>query len=458
MDIVWIIIDGLSYSATPFADDGPETLPRLKRLADSRGAVFSNAYAPGPLSPSSHAAMFTGKLPSQVGMHEAHPYYESESPTVATALSGEYETHLVTGNEWLFQGLDADFDETFDFGRQYMVYRDGLDPSRYFHSNVSRLRDFLADAREDGTLFESTANALKYKLGADYGIMPKNWGDSENYQYAGAQSAEIRERVESPGDTFVLANYMDVHAPIEVSEEALENVTGSIGREELPVAVSPERHIPDDEKSYDVDRMERLYRAAVYDIDRKVSPLVRDLVENDTFVVFTSDHGRVDTSTAYSDTRLHVPLVLFGPDVASREVTETVNTRSIPATISDVAGVDTVEFEGSPLCDVTDDQLSITEIIHHPNDIYYETHRVDITRLPDRADSDIQHDLVLHRGETEARYIGEDWSVANATSEEKADLRDLCESIRETDLSGTSKGGIEYDPVTERRLEDLGYL
>ena len=458
MDIVWIIIDGLSYSATPFSEDGPDTLPRIKQLADDHGVVFSNAYAPGPLSPSSHASMFTGQLPSAVGMHEARPYFDSDAPTIATALRDSHQTHLVTGNEWLFQGLDEDFDEKFDFGRQYLIYRDALDPGPYFHGDNSRVRDFVKDSIEEGGFVKSVANAVNYKFNGGYGVMPKDWGDSEEYQYAKAQTEEVRKRLKTDGDNCVVANYMDVHAPIKATDEAIEKFSESGGSDKLPVKVSPERHIPDSEKSYDVDRMGQLYKAAIWDVDKKISPLIEELLEDDVFVVLTSDHGRIDTGTAYSDTRLHVPLVIFSPDEEARTVSETVSIRSIPKTITDAVNVNTVNFDGISLLDVEQDQTAITEIIHHPNEVYHETHRVDITRVPGKDDRDIQHDVVIHEGKARGEYIDEEFSTTNASSEQEKSFRDICERLRKRTVKGTQEDELDTDPVTEERLEDLGYI
>jgi arylsulfatase A-like enzyme len=456
MDVVWIIIDGVSYSETPFAEDGPDTLPRIKELSDDHGIVFSNAYAPGPLSPSSHASMFTGQLPSTVGMYEAHPYFDSAAPTIATALQDTHQTHLITGNEWLFQGLDNDFDETFDFGRPYLLFRDALDPGRYFHGDSSRMRDFVTDSLSERSLLKSAANLVNYRVNSDYGVMPKDWGDSEAYQYAGAQTEEIRSRLSPDADQCIVANYMDAHAPIEASTEAIEQFSDP--DDVLPIKVSPERHIPDSDKSYDVDMMGKLYRAAIWDMDKKISPLIEELLEDDVFVVLTSDHGRIDTGTAYSDTRLRVPLVMFSPDEQAKTVSETVSTRSIPKTITDAVDVNTIELEGRSLLDVDHDETTITELIHHPNEVYYQTHRVDITRIPEDDDTKIQHDVVIHQGEAEAEYIGDEFTTANSSADQAERFREICEDLKETSVTGTREGELDIDPVTAQRLDDLGYI
>ena len=456
MNVVWIVIDGLSFSSTPFDARGPPTMPGIERLARDEGVVFTEAYAPGPLSPSSHAAMLTGQTPSSVGMYEAHPYVESPPPTIATELGSGFDTFLITGNEWVFQGLDADFDDTIDLGRQYLVSHEALDPAKYFTINATRLSAFIRDAIAQDVLLDSLRNLLAYRTHSGYGIQSRDAGDSEEYQSATVQADHIRRWTHPRDHGFVFANFMDVHAPIAVSDAALARFGD--GDEALPVGQPSERHLPDDQKSYDVDSMERLYHAAVWDVDRKLTPLIEELVADDTLVIITADHGRVDTGSAYSDQRLHVPLVIFDPDSPASTVEHTVSIRSIGTTILQRLEIGSSRFEGRSLLRVADDQMCITEVIHHPNEVFEETHRVDITRLTDKPDAEIQHDVVVRCGDTVAKQIGRELSCHPSDSAVCDRLRALVDELRSHSVYGTRPGGIDYDPVTVRRLEELGYL
>jgi membrane-anchored protein YejM (alkaline phosphatase superfamily) len=390
-------------------------------------------------------------------MYEAHPYVESPPPTIATELGSAFETFLITGNEWVFQGLDTDFDDTVDLGRQYLISHDALDPAKYFTINKTRLTAFLKDAVSDDVLFDSLRNLLAYRTHSGYGIQSRDAGDAEEYQSATVQADHIRRWLQHRTHGFVFANFMDVHAPISVSDAALARF-GDGDDEQLPVGQPSERHLPDDQKSYDVEMMERLYHAAVWDVDRKLTPLIEELVADDALVILTADHGRVDTKSAYSDQRLHVPLVVFDPDSPATTVEHTVSIRSIGTTILQHFGVDSSRFEGKSLLNVAEDQTCITEVIHHPNEVFEETQRVDITRLTDKPDAEIQHDVVVRCGDVLAKQIGREFSCHPPGSAECDRLRELVNELRSHTVSGTRPGGIDYDPVTLRRLEELGYL
>lgn len=459
MNVVWLVIDSLSFRATSFAEDGPNTTPNLKELADAEGVTFTEAYVPGPLSPSSHASMFTGELPSAAGMHEAHPYFTNDLPTIADRLRRTHNTNLFSLNMWLFQGLDGDFDLTKDFSRQYLLFRNATDPLTYFRKhgqNRSGVSKLLRFATADGKPVRSLLNYINYKR-LNGSLVPEQWGDSENYQYADQINEEIRTCVDTnQQDTFVFANYMDIHPPFDASDEALERFAPEMNRDELPIGTSPERHLTNEEKSYDPDAMEKLYHAVVWDFDRKLGPTLRDLVDDDTMVIVTSDHGIWNCDTAYSENRLHVPFVIFAPDEPSRTVDCTVNLRSLPRTIMESVTGDSNGFDGQSLLNTTNNQISVTEVLHHPNEVYEKTGRVDVTKQID-ADKQIQRDLVLIQGEARVEYIDGTWQTVAGGESASERLRSYGEQILSQDVRQEDTD-IEYDAVTEDRLEDLGYM
>lgn len=459
MDVVFLVIDSLSFSSTPFAEDGPPTMPQFSALVKEHGISFTNAYAPGPLSPSSHASILTGELPSVTGMHEAYPYFDRDLPTLAERLSGSHATHLLSLNMWLFQGLNRGFEHERDFSRQYLAFREATDPKRYFekHDPVgSWPRNLWEFMMYNGTPLRSLANYASYRW-SDGSLVPSEWGDAETYQYADRFNDEIRQALSVDGDdAFVLANYMDIHPPFDASDEALERFVPDTPREALPIGISPERHIENDQKSYSVEDMQRLYHAVIWDFDRKFAPLIADLVADDAFVVVTSDHGLWNHDTAYAENRLHVPLVIFSPDHDPRTVAETVSLRTIPATITDAVTGNDGGFHGPSLLKVESDQVAETEIIHYPNEVYERTGRVDITK-GGTPSADVQRDLVLVKDDARLDYIAGEWEPRRGTQAVIDELQAHGEEILSTPLK-LHGSDIEFDATTERRLEDLGYL
>jgi hypothetical protein len=461
MDVVWLVLDSLSASATPFVDEGPETMPNLSRLAAREGLVFTNAYVPGPSSPSSHGSFFTGKLPSETGMHEARPYFTRDDiETIAGALGDTHESLLISSNPFIFNGLQRDFDATDDLrNTQYLLFEDAADPGRdderWDHdSTIRQLRSYLAHSDKPA---KSLLNAISYKLwvrrqGAS---IPKHAAlDSETYQYAETMVESIREfRAAGTDETFVVANFMDVHPPFDASDAALAAFAPDRSRDELPIGVRGQ-DVYEAVKAGDTalgERMYDLYQAAIWDLDRKVTPLVETLVDDGACVVITADHGTwFRRERELEEERIHVPLIVFTPDAEPRTVPETVNLRSLPRTTMEAVEGTDGGFAGPSLLDVVDDQTSITEFIH--------TGRRDGPVQPSGpGDDSLQRDIVAVEGDTRVDSIDGEFRVERGSDADTDALRAAIEDLLATPIDHED-GDISYDEETEARLRELGYL
>lgn len=457
MDIAWLIIDSLSYSATPFAPDGPETMPRLQSLAEDHAVVFDEAYAPGPSSPSSHGSFFTNELPSTTGMHEATPYFDGSYPTIADALP-DHRSLLVSANPFIFNGLDVGFDESDDLrSGQYLVFPEATDPIRYTMrtDHDSKQKRWLGFLFDDGKPLRSLVNGLSYKLwfrNQEAAIPRKLPQDEQRYQYAGTIDHRVRRFLDrTDGDSLVVANYMDVHPPFDASDAALERFTPDEDRDDLPLEVSGQEVLrlvnEGDERTEEL--MTKLYHAAIWDADRTVTPLIADLLDDDTFVVVTADHGNwFRRREEFETERLHVPLVVFAPGAAPRRVEHTVNIRHLPTTTMSVLGRKD-PFTGESVLDVEVNQLSITESIHEPD--------CDSPVAPRAGGDDVRHDVMAVRGDARVEVVDSVFTDVSGSSVDCEELRTAIHEIRGRGLH-SSRGEIEYDEATEQRLEDLGYL
>jgi hypothetical protein len=390
-------------------------------------------------------------------MHEAHPFFNTDARTIADELSETHTTHLISPNLWLSQGINERFDLTTDFSRPYLLYRDASDPAIFDdqYDGSSKIDWLLRYLREDGKPLQSLANLVSHRVRGG-NIMPEQSGDEESFQYASQINEQLRQGLAEPGDNFALVNYLDVHPPLDASDEALERFAPDYNRFELPIGTPPERHIVNADKSYDPELMELLYRASIWDLDRKIAPLVAELIENDTFVIVTSDHGLWNCDTAHSKNRLNVPLLLFAPDKKPDRRTEVVNLRSLAATTMDALGRENPFPTGSILFpDPADDDISVTEIIHHPNSVYESTGRVDVTKSPDR-DGPIQRNLVTVGDSATAKYINGGWHLTGE-ADTTAELQSHGEAILEQPIKNVDLDEIQYDRSTQQRLEALGY-
>jgi arylsulfatase A-like enzyme len=463
MDGVWLILDALSFDSTPFSPGGPETMPEFERLTRDRGVLFDSAYSPGPFSPSAHASFFTGALPSETGMYEAKPRFDSDLQTIAGALADTHTTHLISTNMFLFQGLHEQFDHTNDLSRQYLLYREATDPMNYSaaYNDDPRWKRYLDLLISEGKPVRSALNFLSYRLGNDNVLqsLPENVDEDREYQYVNTINDEIERALDTEGDSFVIANYMDLHAPLDVSDRALDRFFSDTPRERIPLRTAMERHRLADEKSSDPALMERLYHAALWEFDRQFTPFVERLLDDNTFVAVLADHGSWDNNSAYSDERLHVPLMLFAPDETARTVSHTVNLRSLPRTTMEQLRGESGGFEEADLFSVTENQISISEIIHSPNEIYEKTERVYVNRPTKPAAREaIQHDAVVIEDGSKVTIIDDEVTVVREGDADIEELKRIARNVVAGPLDTHNEVTTEIDDVTKERLEHFGYL
>lgn len=450
MDVVWLVLDSLGYLHSSFSPNGPDTTPKLAQLADEYGVIFDNAYSPGPASPSSHGSFFTGCRPSETGMHEAHPYFDNSMPTVADRLDSSHSTYLTSVNPFLFNGLDESFDHVDDLAaQQFLVFPEATNPREFAkRTNMQGWQKGIEFLRQ-GKPFRSLVNGIVFKtwVWRGNGFTPKSVGDADNtYQYAPEINDRILSYRKDNSESFIVANYMDVHPPFNVSDDAVQQTTTG-SKNELPIGVRAE-----DVEEYEEADMVSLYHAAICDLDRQIEPLVEKLIQEDSFVVLTADHGpRFKSDHVLTEDRLHVPLVIFSPDQPQRRVEHTVNLRSLPRTTMAALDRNESQFSGEDLLSITSNQLSVTEHIHTSSDDRSPVN-------PFGYDNDVAYDLYLREGDASVTLM--DGNILRSEGN-KVDIERLTEVANEMSDSYRQQDDsrqIEYDADTEQRLQDLGYL
>lgn len=461
MDIAWLILDSLSFSATPFAPNGENTMPKLSKLADESGVVYTNAYVPGPTSPSSHGSFFTGEPPSRTGMHEAFPYFESDIRTIGEVLSDTHRSLLISANPYIFNGLDRGFDVSSDLREEdYLVFPEARNPAEFgqeyeYDNKLLKYFKFLTTSSRP---LRSVINGIQYKriMRRRRSSLPESSPRDENkFQYANEMNVRIREFIEQSDEmTFVVANYMDIHPPLDASEEAIERFCGRFSPDELPVGVRGqdvyERFRDGDEEI--AEKMYALLQATIWDTDRKVGPLVRSLLQQDTLVVVTADHGIwFRRESELDEERIHVPLIIFAPDESHREVDYTVNLRSLPrTTLAALNRREVEQFQGRNLLSINDDDVSITEFIYTSNEKGKPIN-------PQGSDTEeINFDMAAVCGDGRLDYLDNRYVTQRAGGDQQT-LRNEIEA-RLSNAPEISQRRIEYENNVEQRLKDFGYL
>ncbi|WP_445398150.1 sulfatase [Streptomyces sp. LE64] len=274
----------------------------------ARGVTFRQAISSSPLTPISHASVFTGRQPAGHGIR--HLLRERLAPGVTTLAerlrAAGYATGAVVScpglNRWY--GLDRGFD--------------------FYDDEIPR----LPDGTDPLTVSDVKMRGLALKRAPLVAERAADWVAS-------------RSREQRP--FFLFAHFFDAHWPYEPPEDVGADVANPY----------------EGEVAYSDHYLQRLLSR----IEESGHPL------DETLVVLFSDHGE-DLAGWYPndhsgelghpyeeghgcllfDTTQHVPLVVCGPGLpAGSEVTGQVRLVDIAPTVLDLLGLPGVEADGASL-------------------------------------------------------------------------------------------------------------
>ena len=309
-NILLIILDTVRAASLGLYGYDRPTSPALDAFA-AGAIVFDRAMSASPWTLPSHGAMFTGYHPHEQSSDWEVPL-DAALPTLAEMLSADgYEAAGFVANVFYGtyeHGLDRGFTHWEDFR---------VSPGQVFNS--SSLASLLLAGRPGFTV-----NALRRLI--------------DNLDYLGRKDADrvngdflawLDDR-DGGRPFFAFLNYIDAHWPYVAPKDIQEQfgVTEPWG--------------------YNVDA----YDASIAGIDRELGRLLdtlreRGILEN-TIVIIASDHGehlgehdRTGHGNSLYMENLHVPLVIAFPGAvpSNARVPDFATTRSLPATILDLAGL-----------------------------------------------------------------------------------------------------------------------
>lgn len=413
--------------------------PNLDRIA-LQGTTFLQAFAQYPNTLSSHAALFTGQYPSELGMVASRRNaLAPHQATLASALARRgYVTVAFTE--------DAFVGSAFGFDRGFDLYQDG-DTSQthmegYAATTFRRATDWLAQRPEQPFfMFLHT-----YEVHTPY-----------------APSAQAREQLR--------AHSPDYAGPVGDVLHGLMTTAFNIRQ----LAYTPE----------DLRQVEQLYDAEVWSLDRLVGALFEKLaaleILDSTLVVITSDHGEEFAEHGYMahgetlhQQALHVPLIFRAPGLVPEGllVDSLIGLLDVPATIGDLLGFKPLLPSTSgrshaawmraeppnPARPVWSELTETPTACPEPREHGFGTCPYDGVSLRDRdyayvrsralnkewlydrrTDSDEQHDLAKERPELTAKY------------------RKLSQSRGQSAEPIAGKRATQVDAATQAKLRALGY-
>ncbi len=307
--------------------------PNIDWLAD-QGVLFENAMSPAPVCSAARASFYTGKMPSQHGVHD----FLSEQE--------EYDANWLAGETLLSERLSEAGYRTGLFGK--------------WHATTN--------SKPPQPGFERWLSYDSYKAGWQNQYVHSGTvsfsSDGEEATYTGVQARFLTEAAirfideESDKPFFISLNFTEPHAPFAGLPERLVSQYRPVANDIVRAGGSSELADRGSHTTTPQDHVEQLaqYLAAVSLLDEQVGRLLdalqgRDLM-NETLVVYTSDHGLLvgqyglygktnatNPPNFYEET-IRIPLIVYGSDKGFRKAqsrAELVDLVDLHATIMDVA-------------------------------------------------------------------------------------------------------------------------
>ena len=333
-NIIVIMADDHGQWASAVYGNQHLTTPNMNWLAN-QGAVFQQAYAVSPVCSPARASFFTGRMPSQHGVHDFlsetptfdYPWLKHETLLSSLLQTAGYRTALI--GKWHATTNSAKPQSGFDYWLSYDVEPAGWQ-NQYQHQGRVH---FSEQGKKISTKGYQTP-ALTDKALDFIGSIEQ-------------------------GPFFLFLGYVDTHAPFDNQPPVLvdpllkKKLTPSADQEKsTSYPRSPNNRVPD-------NHHEQLaqYLAGVEMMDQQIGRIIdylklNNLIEN-TLIVYTSDHGHMNghhglygkgnatSPQNFYQESIMVPLSLTWPKVieAGKRYSQPVGTCDLFQTILDAGQV-----------------------------------------------------------------------------------------------------------------------
>jgi arylsulfatase A-like enzyme len=359
-NVLLVVLDTVRADRLSLYGHTRPTSPALERLA-RRGVRFDEARATAPWTLASHASLFTGRWPHELGVKWMTPLRDG-FPTLAGYLGANgYATAGFVANT-LYCSYDTGLDRGFAHYEDYV-----LDPGRPRALRTALLLDRLwAGAADFGLSLSRNLDVGPFRPWLESGMrLLLDTGRKDAATISREFLAWLSRRDDPRRPFFAFLNYFDAHAPY-LPPEGSGFRFGPGPQTDADFLLLNEFW-----NTVDKSRLAPRYRALFQDaydnclayLDERLGELFDELrrrgVLDRTLVIVVGDHGEelgdhglYDHGESLYRPEIRVPLLIVppGPSPTSRVVGECVSLRDLPATIVDLVGLAAVSpFPGQSL-------------------------------------------------------------------------------------------------------------
>ncbi len=398
-NVIMVLADTLRADALELYGADIDTAPNLNAWAQD-AVVFTHAESNAPWTAPSIASLFTGVLPQAHGCVLLDDHIEEDPPD---ALSIEEYAADSLSPEWVTL---AEY-----FGEK------GFDTAGISKS------DILSDMR-----------------GLQQGFEYFKWFDVPDYSNESAmdvsnEGIDWLDSWDGSQQFFLYLHYMDAHTPYQAPEPWNSYYTEGIDSDLTGSDAEVNSFIfgETEPTEADVQKLQALYWGEISYWDSQFQRVLNKIdemgLDENTYVVFLGDHGEQFNEhgsfshwTVYQE-ELHVPLVISGPGLAPRTVTDLVQTIDIAPTLAALMDLEPYTYwqgndqSGTMTGDIAPDDYVVSE---HNIMIQASLLAADMMKLVDMDGTHLLYDLNSDPDETT--------SIAAENSDLVQSLSDILET------------------------------
>jgi membrane-anchored protein YejM (alkaline phosphatase superfamily) len=321
-----------------------------------RGINFNHAISPGGWTYTSFSSILTGKYPSEHGViyesninkikqHQTLPQILSRnnvSSASFTHSSGLSNLFGCAGMQHTWKPTQTLFDRGLS-PIEDLSFEGSDDIQKYFFALKTALKgDYPIQSLGNLAHFKMRHGINRLKLAAGGNLAKK---DEIKITEIKRYLSKINS---SSADHFFMIHLSGAHYPWEYKREMVEDMTGPISTEKNNKLQKISNYATNNLKEHgyvtgfsesDYRLLTTLYKSYVHEVDSYIQKLV-DVIESlclrdQTVIIITSDHGKVIGKGDYFGHRIvddhvtHVPLIIEGRSVPTRQIDRPVSVRQL---------------------------------------------------------------------------------------------------------------------------------
>ena len=295
------------------------------------GRHFDNAWSTSHYTVPVHGSLFTGRYPSETGVHAKNEHFDYPGFALAELLSEHgYDVHGISEN--LLLSPINDFDRGFD---TFHMIGSAAQTRPNVYNWLYAIDEIPGEGsvRDALTILDCLRSDVDTRRSLEVGYRVK-FG-----RFDGVSEARTRYRdIDTTGNTFLFLNLMEAHGPYNPPSSYQTVDCDQYGVDEGDSPLTP---------TTDFDDQRSCYRDCVRYLADAYSKFFRSLRRDFEYVITLSDHGELfGNHGGYQHWRglypelTHIPLVITGEGVDYGHSDQLASVVDVHRTILSLAGID----------------------------------------------------------------------------------------------------------------------